>query len=158
MAILTHWLQVILIHLCVFFSLFFKSSCYILLFVSGFFSILMGLAVMLLGLNLKGQINYIWILFGAGALGVILSTIVIYQQPQSQQACTFKVPILPIVAALSTSVNIILMLKLGSATWIRFGVWMVVGENKRGKMNRYVIKFRFILCSTTLYISKGSLR
>lgn len=84
---------------------------------------------MVLGLDSNAvNINYIWIMFAVGAVGVVVCVILIYRQPQSQQACTFKVPILPIVAALSTSVNIILMLKLSSATWIRFAVWMVLGK------------------------------
>ena len=91
----------------------------------------MGIAVMLLGLDLvsSDKSNYFWILFAVGAVGVIGCLCVIYRQPQSQQSCTFKVPFLPVVATLSVSINIILMLKLSSATWIRFAVWMAIGES-----------------------------
>lgn len=39
-----------------------------------------------------------------------------------------QVPLLPILPVISVFVNVYLMLKLSSATWIRFGVWMFVGK------------------------------
>lgn len=38
-----------------------------------------------------------------------------------------KVPLVPIIPALSILVNIYLMLMLDPNTWIRFGVWMLIG-------------------------------
>uniref|UniRef100_H2Z097 Cationic amino acid transporter C-terminal domain-containing protein n=1 Tax=Ciona savignyi TaxID=51511 RepID=H2Z097_CIOSA len=52
---------------------------------------------------------------------------VIARQPQSRRALLFKTPLVPSIPLLSIFINIYLMLKLPGATWIRFGVWMVVG-------------------------------
>ncbi|XP_067947038.1 cationic amino acid transporter 2-like [Watersipora subatra] len=94
-----------------------------------FFSFMMGLVVLLMGMHIlpQSQANYLWLPFGVGAVGDICCIIVIYRQPQSQQKLTFKIPLLPIVAGLSISINVILMLQLSSATWIRFGIWMALG-------------------------------
>ena len=86
----------------------------------------MGIAVLVVDLCPPAQ--GVWFVFAVGVAGVIGAVIVIYQQPQSQQTCTFKVPFLPVVAALSISVNIVLMFKLSLATWIRFGIWMAAGK------------------------------
>lgn len=103
------------------------DGCFCFLFLA-FFAILMGIAILLEGLDVQGK-EYIWILFAFGAVGSVATVIVIYMQPQSQVACTFKVPLLPIVSSLSTCVNIILMLKLSVNTWIRFAVWIVIGKS-----------------------------
>jgi APA family basic amino acid/polyamine antiporter len=39
----------------------------------------------------------------------------------------FRVPLMPVVPILSVLASLWLMLNLQAATWIRFGVWMVVG-------------------------------
>ncbi|XP_056328244.1 cationic amino acid transporter 3 [Danio aesculapii] len=60
----------------------------------------------------------------------VLSTVcivVIWQQPQSKEALTFKVPLLPILPLISIFVNIYLMMQMNGATWIRFAVWMAIG-------------------------------
>lgn len=47
---------------------------------------------------------------------------------------SFKVPFVPFLPCFSIFCNIFLMLQLDGATWIRFGVWLVVGEQT---MNKY---------------------
>lgn len=42
---------------------------------------------------------------------------------------SFKVPFVPFLPCFSIFCNIFLMLQLDGATWIRFGVWLVVGEH-----------------------------
>ncbi|KAL1491877.1 hypothetical protein ABEB36_012406 [Hypothenemus hampei] len=48
-------------------------------------------------------------------------------QPKSKKELSFKVPLVPLVPALSILVNIYLMLMLDYRTWIRFAVWMAIG-------------------------------
>lgn len=53
--------------------------------------------------------------------------IVIWRQPESKEALTFKVPLLPWLPLFSVFVNIYLMMQLDLATWCRFTVWMLIG-------------------------------
>ena len=39
----------------------------------------------------------------------------------------FRVPLMPVIPILSALASLWLMLNLQTTTWIRFGVWMVVG-------------------------------
>ena len=39
-----------------------------------------------------------------------------------------QVPLVPYLPMLSVFVNVYLMMKLGPATWIRFGIWMILGK------------------------------
>ncbi|CAH1119164.1 unnamed protein product [Phaedon cochleariae] len=48
-------------------------------------------------------------------------------QPTSKKQLSFKVPLVPLIPALSILINIYLMLMLDVNTWIRFGVWMALG-------------------------------
>ncbi|XP_059476982.1 high affinity cationic amino acid transporter 1-like [Neocloeon triangulifer] len=61
-----------------------------------------------------------------GAL-FILNVLVIGLQPSSNAKLFFRVPLVPVIPALSIFINIYLMLMLDEATWIRFAVWMLVG-------------------------------
>ncbi|XP_069002166.1 solute carrier family 7, member 3 [Embiotoca jacksoni] len=53
--------------------------------------------------------------------------VIIFRQPESKEALTFKVPLLPWLPLFSVFVNIYLMMQLDWATWCRFAVWMVIG-------------------------------
>nr|XP_046266240.1 cationic amino acid transporter 3a [Scatophagus argus]XP_046266241.1 cationic amino acid transporter 3a [Scatophagus argus] len=53
--------------------------------------------------------------------------IIIWRQPESKEALTFKVPLLPWLPLFSVFVNIYLMMQLDLGTWVRFTVWMVIG-------------------------------
>lgn len=48
-------------------------------------------------------------------------------QPRSTKKLSFQVPWVPLIPILSMFVNFYLMFKLSTTTWIRFGVWMVMG-------------------------------
>uniref|UniRef100_A0A4W5N3D4 Solute carrier family 7 member 3a n=1 Tax=Hucho hucho TaxID=62062 RepID=A0A4W5N3D4_9TELE len=61
------------------------------------------------------------------ALLCALCVILIWRQPESKEALTFKVPLLPWLPLFSVFVNIYLMMQLDMATWCRFAVWMAIG-------------------------------
>ncbi|KAF4091349.1 hypothetical protein AMELA_G00035920 [Ameiurus melas] len=53
--------------------------------------------------------------------------VILWRQPQSNEAISFKVPMLPILPLVSIFVNIYLMMQMDGATWIRFAIWMAIG-------------------------------
>ncbi|KAF3705653.1 High affinity cationic amino acid transporter 1 [Channa argus] len=56
-----------------------------------------------------------------------ICVVIIGRQPESKEALTFKVPLLPWLPLFSVFVNIYLMMQLDIATWCRFTVWMLIG-------------------------------
>ncbi|XP_059260478.1 cationic amino acid transporter 3-like [Mustela nigripes] len=52
---------------------------------------------------------------------------VIWRQPQSSSPLPFKVPALPLLPLLSIFVNVCLMMQMSAGTWLKFGVWMLIG-------------------------------
>lgn len=70
-----------------------------------------------------------WSIALVSVVGLLIFILVYstWLQPQNQDLVNFKVPLLPILPVISVFVNVYLMLKLSSATWIRFGVWMFLG-------------------------------
>ncbi|XP_045868174.1 cationic amino acid transporter 3-like [Meles meles] len=58
---------------------------------------------------------------------IIGITGVIWRQPQSSSPLPFKVPALPLLPLLSIFVNVCLMMQMSAGTWLRFGVWMLIG-------------------------------
>ncbi|XP_012943345.1 cationic amino acid transporter 2 [Aplysia californica] len=70
-----------------------------------------------------------WAIAVAVALGLMMCfcVAVIFLQPQSSASLAFKVPLVPFLPAISALVNIYLMLKLSLMTWLRFGIWMLIG-------------------------------
>ncbi|MED6286736.1 Cationic amino acid transporter 3 [Characodon lateralis] len=61
------------------------------------------------------------------ALLCVVCIVIIWRQPESKEALTFKVPFLPWLPLFSVFVNIYLMMQLDMATWCRFSVWMFIG-------------------------------
>ncbi|XP_006637752.1 probable cationic amino acid transporter [Lepisosteus oculatus] len=69
---------------------------------------------------------------------------VILQQPENPKKLPYMAPCVPFVPAFAMLVNIYLMLKLSSITWIRFAVWCFVGV---------LIYFGYGMWNSTLEIS-----
>uniref|UniRef100_A0A1A8IGV0 Solute carrier family 7 (Cationic amino acid transporter, y+ system), member 1 n=2 Tax=Nothobranchius kuhntae TaxID=321403 RepID=A0A1A8IGV0_NOTKU len=57
----------------------------------------------------------------------LILTFIISRQPQSRAKLAFKVPLLPFIPIISMFVNVYLMMQLDKGTWMRFGVWMILG-------------------------------
>ncbi|XP_012159891.2 cationic amino acid transporter 3 isoform X3 [Ceratitis capitata] len=73
--------------------------------------------------------NQLWALILLPIL-ILLSLLVlvaICMQPREPIIKTFRVPLVPLLPAVSVFINIYLMLQLDAMTWVRFGVWMAIG-------------------------------
>ncbi|XP_004442420.2 PREDICTED: cationic amino acid transporter 4-like isoform X2 [Ceratotherium simum simum] len=57
----------------------------------------------------------------------LLSLLVLGAHQQQRRQDTFQIPMVPVTPALSILLNIFLMLKLSSLTWLRFSVWLLIG-------------------------------
>ncbi|XP_046993694.1 high affinity cationic amino acid transporter 1-like isoform X2 [Schistocerca americana] len=60
-------------------------------------------------------------------LCMVCMLISIGRQPVSEKKLNFKVPFIPILPATCIFVNTYLMMMLDVFTWIRFGVWIIIG-------------------------------
>ncbi|KAJ0002997.1 hypothetical protein NQD34_008146 [Periophthalmus magnuspinnatus] len=58
---------------------------------------------------------------------LVLIMFFIWRHPQNPAKATFMVPLLPALPLLSTFINVYLMVQLGADTWLRYGIWMLVG-------------------------------
>ena len=72
-----------------------------------------------------------WAIFTACLLGflIIFGVVVMQLQPTNNAKFPFKVPCVPALPIASVVVNLFLLLKLSPWTWVRFGVWMVLGKD-----------------------------
>ncbi|NWQ86719.1 CTR3 protein, partial [Burhinus bistriatus] len=60
-------------------------------------------------------------------IALLIPTIIVWRQPQSNARLNFKVPFLPLLPIFSIFVNILLMVQLSAGTWVRFAIWMAMG-------------------------------
>ncbi|KAM7095082.1 CTR3 protein, partial [Ciconia maguari] len=60
-------------------------------------------------------------------VALLIPTIIVWRQPQSNTRLNFKVPFLPLLPIFSIFINILLMVQLSAGTWVRFAIWMAVG-------------------------------
>lgn len=60
---------------------------------------------------------------------VILSLFIIQLQPRNSATFPFMVPCIPYIPALTIFINAVLMANLRWKTYMRFGVWMILGES-----------------------------
>ncbi|KPP67730.1 putative cationic amino acid transporter [Scleropages formosus] len=100
------------------------TTCVILLFILIFIFcsfIIFGADYISDGTWWAGLLVALMVLLGAGLIFVIL------QQPENPKKLPYMAPCVPFVPACAMLVNIYLMLKLSSITWLRFAVWCFVG-------------------------------
>lgn len=88
------------------------------------------LSIALCGL-LKFEFSILTIvLMAIVAAALLLLILVIARQPKDTiTELTFKVPLVPTLPCVSILINLYLMFQLDGPTWIRFGVWVVIGKN-----------------------------
>ncbi|NXU81581.1 CTR1 protein, partial [Oreotrochilus melanogaster] len=60
-------------------------------------------------------------------VALLIPTIIVWRQPQSNAKLNFKVPFLPLLPIFSIFINVLLMVQLSAGTWVRFAIWMAVG-------------------------------
>jgi solute carrier family 7 (cationic amino acid transporter), member 3 len=61
--------------------------------------------------------------------GLLLTMLIISRQPVDNSVeLSFKVPLVPLLPCLSILINLYLMFQLDGPTWVRFGVWVLIGE------------------------------
>lgn len=61
-------------------------------------------------------------------LFISLLIFIILQQPENPRRLPYMAPCVPLVPVCAMLVNIYLMLKLSTVTWIRFAIWCLIGE------------------------------
>ncbi|XP_025080887.1 cationic amino acid transporter 4-like [Pomacea canaliculata] len=60
-------------------------------------------------------------------IAVIFFYLVIVAHEQNDAFLTFQIPLVPFIPVMSMFLNIALMMSLSYLTWIRLGIWMVIG-------------------------------
>lgn len=101
----------------------------------GIFSILcliLGILVAHLQTNLENGDLEAVIPISIVALLTLVTLVAMYAQPTSNMKLSFKVPLVPLIPALSICINLYLMMMLDGNTWIRFGIWMAIGFGMYG--------------------------
>ncbi|NXT59698.1 CTR3 protein, partial [Pluvianellus socialis] len=60
-------------------------------------------------------------------VALLVPTVIVWRQPQSNVRLNFKVPFLPLLPICSIFINILLMVQLSATTWMLFAIWMALG-------------------------------
>ncbi|KFV05004.1 Cationic amino acid transporter 3, partial [Tauraco erythrolophus] len=60
-------------------------------------------------------------------VALLIPTVIVWRQPQSNVRLNFKVPFLPLLPIFSIFINVLLMVQLSANTWVLFAIWMAVG-------------------------------
>ena len=80
-------------------------------------------------------------------LMIVASLMYILRQPRNSATFPFMVPGVPIIPAITIFFNVLLLVMLNHWTYIRFGVWMTIGEC----LVSFILSFTSRLC----IVSKG---
>ena len=68
------------------------------------------------------------VLFVIFLMWMLLAVDVMARLPESKSELRFKVPFLQFLPLVAIFVNVFLLLELHAFTWIRFGIWMLMGQ------------------------------
>ncbi|XP_028393869.1 high affinity cationic amino acid transporter 1-like [Dendronephthya gigantea] len=77
--------------------------------------------------RLTGKDPLIIVCFVLFLMWMLIAVDIIARQPQSKNKLFFKVPFLPFLPLCAIFINAFLLLELHYLTWVRFGVWLVIG-------------------------------
>ncbi|KAM7018443.1 cationic amino acid transporter 4 [Tautogolabrus adspersus] len=61
------------------------------------------------------------------SLAFVVSLVLIWFHEPQTNSKTFQVPLVPLTPGASILINVFLMMKLSSLTWVRFAVWIAIG-------------------------------
>ncbi|CAI9619213.1 unnamed protein product, partial [Staurois parvus] len=86
---------------------------------------------------------------------IIALVFVILQQPENPKKLPYMAPCVPFVPAFAMMVNIYLMLKLSSVTWIRFAVWCFVGKLFSTSNILIMYTFAYVALLTSHYLARS---
>lgn len=81
---------------------------------------------------------------------LVVSTVAIVKQPNNQSKLLFKTPYVPFVPLLSIFMNMMLMSALSYKAWLRFSMWLFVGEYHLSLSSFYILVKSAI--SVTLFL------
>lgn len=90
--------------------------------------VIFGLTLNLTEFNGQNENLFNYILLSILGILMILCVVAIGRQPVERLHLSFKVPFVPFVPCCSIFINLLLMLQLDYFTWIRFIVWMTIGN------------------------------
>ncbi|XP_066155947.1 high affinity cationic amino acid transporter 1-like isoform X2 [Euwallacea fornicatus] len=91
------------------------------------FCVAIGLCVIYMGSHISNGDVWAVVIISVVVSLTLIILLSLMTQPKSRKELSFKVPLVPLIPALSILVNIYLMLMLDFKTWVRFAVWMAVG-------------------------------
>nr|XP_054769008.1 cationic amino acid transporter 2-like [Lytechinus pictus] len=105
----------------------------------------------------------IWAITTASAIGALMLILlfVIWRQPESRVSIAFKVPMVPLLPALSIFIDSYLLMKMDAMTWVRYVVLILVGlviylcYSVWNSNERYVKPKRFRYPSTPAEAQQG---
>ena len=63
-----------------------------------------------------------------GSLLLVCCALLLLRLPQNKTPLRFTVPFVPVLPLFTVFINLFLILNLPYMTWIRFSVWMIIGE------------------------------
>ncbi|KAL3317327.1 Cationic amino acid transporter 3 [Cichlidogyrus casuarinus] len=99
------------------------GACYLLLIIESILSIGVHLVTLDNPTTIHYAIGGVMIVFGA--VFFVILTLIQWRQPQNSQKVSFMVPLVPIIPNLSQLVNLLIVVKSDTQTWIMYFVFII---------------------------------